>query len=73
MLSLDSLRKLSHDPSNPLGTCVITDTRRLSRSTAARVCLIQQAQKAHTFLKAGVIKGLNIGYDTIQSRLQREC
>ena len=25
------------------------------------------AQKAYTFMKTGVIKGLSIGYDTIQS------
>jgi hypothetical protein len=25
------------------------------------------AQKAHTFVKAGIVKGLSIGYDTIQA------
>jgi uncharacterized protein len=25
------------------------------------------AQKAHTFMKAGEVKGLSVGYDTIQS------
>ena len=55
-----------HDPSNPIGTAKVTDTPAGLQVTGTLLLSDPTAQKAYTFMKAGVIKGLSIGYDTIQ-------
>jgi HK97 family phage prohead protease len=56
-----------HDPSNPIGTCEITDTRDGLQVMGTLELSDPTAKKAYTFMKSGVIKGLSIGYDTIQA------
>jgi HK97 family phage prohead protease len=56
-----------HDPSNPIGTCTITDSREGLLVTGTLELSDPTAKKAYTFMKSGVVKGLSIGYDTIQS------
>jgi uncharacterized protein len=56
-----------HDPSNPIGSCKITDTREGLQVNGTLMLSDPTAQKAYTFMKAGVVKGLSIGYDTLQS------
>ena len=56
-----------HDASSPIGHCKITDTPQGLQVTGTLMLSDPTAQKAHTFMKAGVVKGLSIGYDTIQS------
>jgi uncharacterized protein len=56
-----------HDPSNPIGHCKITDTREGLQVAGTLMLTDPTAQKAYTFMRAGVVKGLSIGYDTIQS------
>ena len=56
-----------HDPSNPIGTAKITDTREGLQVAGTLLLTDPTAQKAYTFMKAGVVKGLSIGYDTIKA------
>jgi uncharacterized protein len=56
-----------HDPSNPIGTCEITDSRDGLQLAGALELSDPTAKKAHTFMKAQVVRGLSIGYDTVQS------
>jgi HK97 family phage prohead protease len=56
-----------HDPSNPIGSCSVTDTPSGLQVNGTLELSDPTAKKAHTFLKSGVIRGLSIGYDTIQS------
>src|ERR1700733_2706462 len=56
-----------HDASSPIGHCKITDTREGLQVTGTLMLTDPTAQKSYTFMKAGVVKGLSIGYDTIQS------
>ena len=56
-----------HDPSNPIGTCTITDTRDGIQVTGALELSDPTAKKAYTFMKSRVVKGLSIGYDTVQA------
>jgi uncharacterized protein len=56
-----------HQADNPIGTCTVTDTRDGLQVNGSLCLSDPTAQKAFTFLKAGVIKGLSIGYDTVQA------
>ncbi|MBB5331870.1 HK97 family phage prohead protease [Tunturiibacter gelidoferens] len=56
-----------HDPSNPIGHCVVTDGRDGIQVNGVLELSDPTAKKAHTFMKAGIVKGMSIGYDTIQS------
>jgi uncharacterized protein len=56
-----------HDAASPIGHCKITDTRDGLQVNGTLMLSDPTAQKAYTFMKAGVVKGLSIGYDTIQS------
>jgi hypothetical protein len=56
-----------HDPSNPIGHAKITDSREGLQVAGTLMLTDPTAQKAYTFMKAGVVKGLSIGYDTIQA------
>jgi HK97 family phage prohead protease len=58
-----------HDPSNPIGTAKITDTREGLQVNGTLMLTDPTAQKAYTFMQAGVVKGLSIGFDTIQSTM----
>jgi uncharacterized protein len=56
-----------HDPSNPIGHCKITDTREGLQVNGTLMLSDPTAQKAYTFMQAGVVKGLSIGFDTLQA------
>lgn len=56
-----------HQADSPIGHCRITDTPQGLQVAGTLILSDPTAQKAHTFMKAGVVKGLSIGYDTIQS------
>ena len=58
-----------HDPSNPIGTAKVTDTPLGLQVDGVLLLQDPTAQKAYTFMKAGVIKGLSIGYETLQSKM----
>ncbi len=56
-----------HDPSNPIGHCKISDSPQGLLVNGTLMLSDPTAQKAYTLMKAGVVKGLSIGYDTIQA------
>ncbi|MBB5329809.1 HK97 family phage prohead protease [Tunturiibacter gelidoferens] len=56
-----------HQADNPIGTCTITDVRDGIQVAGILELSDPTARKAFTFMKAGVVKGLSIGYDTVQS------
>jgi HK97 family phage prohead protease len=58
-----------HDPSNPIGTAKVTDTPQGLQVEGTLRLQDPTAQKAYLFLKSGVIKGMSIGYETIQSSM----
>jgi HK97 family phage prohead protease len=58
-----------HDPSNPIGTARVTDTPQGLQVEGTLLLQDPTAQKAYTFMKAGVIKGMSIGYETLQSSM----
>jgi HK97 family phage prohead protease len=59
-----------HDPSNPIGTAKVTDTPQGLQVEGTLLLQDPTALKAYTFMKAGVIKGMSIGYETIQSSME---
>ena len=58
-----------HDPSSPIGTCKVTDTPQGLQVDGTLLLQDPTAQKAYTFMKAGVIKGMSIGFETLQSTM----
>jgi HK97 family phage prohead protease len=58
-----------HDPSNPIGTAKVTDTREGLQVDGKLLLQDPTALKAYTFIKAGVIKGMSIGYECLQSTM----
>lgn len=55
-----------HQPDNPIGTVKVSNTRDGLFVDGAMVMTDPTAQKAYTFMKSGVVKGLSIGYDVLQ-------
>lgn len=58
-----------HDPSNPIGTAKVTDTPQGLQVEGTLLLEDTTARKAHLFMKAGVIKGMSIGFETLQSSM----
>jgi uncharacterized protein len=56
-----------HNPENPIGSCKISDTPQGLQVNGTLMLSDPTAQKAHAFMKAGIVKGLSIGYDVIQA------
>ena len=56
-----------HLSESPIGSCTATETRDGLQIVGKLELKDPTAQKAYTFMKAGITKGLSIGYDTIQS------
>ena len=56
-----------HNPSDPIGSVKLTDTSQGLMVEGQLLLSDPTAAKAYQFLKAGIIKGLSIGYDTIKS------
>jgi HK97 family phage prohead protease len=58
-----------HDPSDPIGTAQVTDSREGLLVQGKLLLQDPTAQKAYLFLKSGVIRGLSIGFETLQSSM----
>jgi HK97 family phage prohead protease len=56
-----------HIPSEPIGSVKCTDTPQGLQVEGQLLLSDPTAQKCYKFLKAGIIKGLSIGYQTIKS------
>jgi uncharacterized protein len=54
-----------HRPDEPIGTLTLEDTPGALKVKGQLLLDLPMAQKARTLLKAKIIKGLSIGYDTI--------
>lgn len=55
-----------HDPSKPIGTLTLVDSPDALRVKGQLLMEIDDAKRAYLLIKAKVIKGLSIGYDTIK-------
>jgi Escherichia/Staphylococcus phage prohead protease len=55
-----------HTPAMPIGKARLTDSALGLVADGQLVMSVPQAQSAYDFLKAGVIRGLSIGYDVIR-------
>ena len=58
-----------HNPSDPIGSVKVTDSPQGLMVEGQLLLSDPTAAKAYQFLKAGIIKGLSIGYETIKSTL----
>jgi HK97 family phage prohead protease len=56
-----------HKSDCPIGSCTITDSPAGLQVMGTLELSDPTAQKAYTFMKSGVIRGLSIGYETLQS------
>jgi hypothetical protein len=57
-----------HDPALPIGTVKCTETSQGSLQVDGALLLsVPQAVTAYELLKAGVLKGMSIGFDTVKS------
>jgi HK97 family phage prohead protease len=57
-----------HDPASPIGSVKVTDTSQGLQCEGSLLLEDPTARKAYSFLKAGILKGLSIGYDTIDCK-----
>lgn len=55
-----------HDTKEPIGTLTLTDSQDALLVKGQLLMELPMAQKAYALLKAQIIKGLSIGYDTIK-------
>jgi uncharacterized protein len=58
-----------HNPSDPIGTVKVTDSPQGLMVEGQLLLSDPTAQKAYQFMKAGIINGLSIGYDTVKSAM----
>lgn len=56
-----------HDPTEPIGKGVLTDSKEGLLIAGQLVLESDVARKAYALMKAGILKGLSIGYDTVVS------
>jgi uncharacterized protein len=62
-----------HMHSEPIGRMTVEEDARGLRVKNARLVLeVQRGREAHALLKAGVIDGLSIGYETVKARTDRD-
>jgi uncharacterized protein len=59
-----------HDPGSPIGTVKVSDSPQGLQVAGQLLLSDPTAKKAYEFLKAGVIRGLSIGFETIQDSLE---
>jgi uncharacterized protein len=59
-----------HDPSSPIGTLEVTDSPQGLMVKGQLLLDIPQAKTAYSLLKAKVISGLSIGYDTVKDSIE---
>jgi HK97 family phage prohead protease len=56
-----------HSPSDPIGSVKVTDSPVGLQVEGQLLLSDPTAQKAYSFLKAGVIRGLSIGFETVKA------
>ena len=56
-----------HNPGDPIGSVKVSDSPQGLMVEGQLLLSVPTAMTAYEFLKAGIIKGLSIGYDTIKS------
>jgi HK97 family phage prohead protease len=56
-----------HSPSDPIGSVKVTDSAQGLMVEGQLLLSDPTAQKAYSFLKAGILKGLSIGYETVKA------
>jgi hypothetical protein len=61
-----------HQTDNPIGLAKITDTAQGLQVNGTLLLADPVAQRAYALIKGGVIRGLSIGYETIQSMYDSE-
>jgi len=59
-----------HDPAQPIGTLELTDSDEGLQVKGTFLLEVKQAQEAYALVKAGVIRGLSIGYDAIKKNIK---
>lgn len=62
-----------HQTDNPIGQAKVTDTPQGLQINGTLLLADPVAQKAYTLIKAGVIKGLSIGYQTLKWTYDEEA
>ena len=56
-----------HKTDEPIGSCKVMDSRDGLQVSGTLLMSDPTAQKAYKFMREGIIKGMSIGYDTVQS------
>lgn len=56
-----------HKTDEPIGSCKVIDSRDGLQVSGTLLMSDPTAQKAYKFMREGIIKGMSIGYDTVQS------
>jgi HK97 family phage prohead protease len=59
----------THDSSQPIGRLELTDTPTALLARGRLVLEVPKAREAHALMKAGVVRGLSIGYKTIKETM----
>jgi uncharacterized protein len=59
-----------HQSDNPIGTVTVTDSREGLLVSGQLLMDLDEAKRAYTLIKAKVIKGLSIGFETIQDSVE---
>ena len=58
-----------HQADNPIGTATVTDSPHGLQVQGRLLLDLDDAKKAYVLLRAGVLKGMSIGYETLQSSM----
>lgn len=59
-----------HDDTQPIGYLELTDSDRSLKAKGTLILSVARAREAYDLLKAGVLKGLSIGYETIKDEVK---
>jgi uncharacterized protein len=59
-----------HQSDNPIGTVTVTDSREGLLVSGQLLMDLEEAKRAYLLIKAKVIKGLSIGFETIQDSVE---
>jgi HK97 family phage prohead protease len=59
-----------HQSDNPIGTVTVSDSREGLLVSGQLLMDLDEAKRAYTLIKAKVIRGLSIGYETIQESVE---
>jgi HK97 family phage prohead protease len=60
-----------HDAKQPIGILKLEDSPDALKVSGRLVLEVEKAREAHALMKAGVVKGLSIGYDTVRSVMDK--